>query len=106
MARVSYRSGQSVDEMRKLLEDVVATDNRPEWRRWAAELLGLNPPMIQNEDINVDSLLPIPPPESTPVEELPLIAPPAPNAPVPVFDREDLLSQPPAIELLPAPAGS
>jgi Tfp pilus assembly protein PilF len=91
LARASFRSGQSVDEMRPLLEDVLATDTRPEFRRWAAELLGLNP------DSRAITSFPTPAPvrehpsraksspqpageESSSVEELPLIAPPAPPA--------------------------
>lgn len=88
LARASLRSGKTVDEIRPILEDVVATDARPEWNRWAAEQLGMNPispesptlPTVTREQ----SSFPIPDADETSAdEELPLIAPPSPDSHVP-----------------------
>jgi len=85
LARVSSRTGRSVDEIRPLLEDVLATDTRPEWRRWARELLGVHP--ISSPPDSSDST-PVEvydtnsvPSRNVPssAEELPLIAPPPPD---------------------------
>lgn len=43
LARVSLRNGQTVEEVRPFLDDVIATDTRPEWRKWARDTLGLHP---------------------------------------------------------------
>jgi tetratricopeptide (TPR) repeat protein len=95
LARASFRSGQSVDEMRPLLEDVLAGDSRAEWRQWAAELLGTNPKLTgDTSNENFESLLSTPLEEPTSVEELPLLAPPPPDTEQPVFDSESLFDLP------------
>lgn len=43
LARASFRSGDSVAEMRPLLEDVLAVDQRPEWVCWAENMTGTHP---------------------------------------------------------------
>lgn len=84
-ARVALRSGQSVDEIRPMLDDVVATDTRPEWRRWARELLGIHPQSELSESCDLpcaechDSSVIPSISEPLPVEGLPLIAPPRPR---------------------------
>jgi Tfp pilus assembly protein PilF len=100
LARANFRSGESVDEMRPLLEDVMTMDSRPEWRRWAAELLGLNPPPIGTAESKMaESVLSEPAGEPVPAEELPLIAPPMPDAPPPAFDPDALFKLPPEAEI-------
>jgi tetratricopeptide (TPR) repeat protein len=100
LARASFRSGESVEEMRPLLEDVLTMDSRPEWRRWAAELLGLNPPLIGTAESKMaESVLSEPAGEPAAVEELPLIAPPMPDAPPPAFDPDELFKLPPEAEI-------
>ena len=88
LARASFRNGESVDQMRVLLEDVLATDSRPEWRRWAAEKLGLNPVNVATSTLTKTQTLE-PPTVPAPadnkkhdaIEDLPLIPPPSPNNP-------------------------
>jgi Tfp pilus assembly protein PilF len=102
LARASYRSGTKVDEMRPLLEDVLATNPQPEWQRWAAELMGMNPPSsLTVSPETIDSVLSQPESESQSVEELPLIAPPAPDARVPVLLPAVPLSLPSEPSILP-----
>lgn len=94
LARTSFRSSDSVDEMRPVLEDVLATDSRPEWRRWSGELLGLNPidvaapRSMTTPAASGSELLPSPIDEKTPIEELPLIPPPLPQT-KPIADYFD-----------------
>jgi hypothetical protein len=86
LARVSLRSGQSANAIRPLLEDVLATDPRPEWRRWAGETLGLasahscpSPPGPGPTPPR-DEPFPLPAGEEpTVLEDLPLLAPPLPE---------------------------
>jgi tetratricopeptide (TPR) repeat protein len=88
-ARIAMRSGQTVDDIRPLLEDVVATDSRPEWRHWAKEQLGLHPSSTCPDfcavpGATIDDSMSTPTlnsPEQT--EELPLITPPMPSGPNP-----------------------
>jgi tetratricopeptide (TPR) repeat protein len=96
-ARASDRSGTQVDQMRPLLEDVLATNPRPEWRRWAADLLGVNPPQFSANSLETvtPQALPQAPGNASDssTEELPLIAPPQPTAepaPLPLDDSEPL----------------
>jgi hypothetical protein len=99
LARASFRNGTAVDEMRPILEDVLATDPRPHWRAWSAELLGVNPSHRTTtrhteapSDGNFEGIQQ-PGADQTPVEELPLIAPPMPDAkpPATYFDETLLL---------------
>jgi Tfp pilus assembly protein PilF len=88
LARVCFRCGETVAEMRPILEDVVATDARPEWRRWAAEQLGLHSTELLLEEaaeMTIDQYSnPAPAIGPSPtVEELPLIIPPTPDSPSP-----------------------
>ena len=39
LARASVRMGESTDETRRLLEELVLKDDRPEWRDWAMSTL-------------------------------------------------------------------
>jgi Tfp pilus assembly protein PilF len=95
LARASFRSGQSVDELRPLLEDVLTIDTRPEWRRWAAEQLGLNPPPTGASPSKMPGAAVLTPAKDPcPVEELPVIAPPMPDAPPPAFDPDELFKLP------------
>lgn len=96
LARASFRSGETVDEMRPLLEDVLMADTRPEWRCWAAEKLGLNAPQTPAAPLpaepHVDAPQPAPHETSPAVEEeLPLLAPPGPSADVPTVSAENNL---------------
>jgi tetratricopeptide (TPR) repeat protein len=93
LARTSFRNDEPVEQRRTVLEDILATDSRPEWRRWAAEQLGLNPvpsespmpesiaPKDKPATLQLSNPTPASPPSSKqqPVEELPLIAPPNPG---------------------------
>jgi hypothetical protein len=88
--------------MRPLLEDVLATNPQPEWQRWAAELMGMNPPSsLTVSPETIDSVLSQPESESQSVEELPLIAPPAPDARAPVLLPAAPLSLPSEPSILP-----
>lgn len=96
LARASFRSGETVDEMRPLLEDVLMADTRAEWRCWAAEKLGLHAPPAPSAPLPVappvDAPRPAPHHTSPAVEEeLPLLAPPAPSADVPTVSAENNL---------------
>jgi Flp pilus assembly protein TadD len=93
LARASFRNDEPVEQRRPVLEDILATDSRPEWRQWAAEQLGLNPPVseppptepLPSKDKPAALQLSNPAPAAPPpnkqqsVEELPLIAPPNPS---------------------------
>lgn len=96
LARASFRSGETVDEMRPLLEDVLMADARPEWRCWAAEKLGLNAPPTPSAPLS--AVPPVDAPRAAPhqtspavEEELPLLAPPAPSTDVPTVSGENNL---------------
>jgi Tfp pilus assembly protein PilF len=60
LARATIRSGQSVDDARPLLEDVLAVDPRPEWICWAEGLLGVHPYSSGDPPANGPELLPEP----------------------------------------------
>jgi Tfp pilus assembly protein PilF len=99
LARVCFRCGETVAEMRPILEDVVATDTRPEWRRWAAEQLGLHSTELLLEEaaeMTTDHYsIPSSAVEPSPtVEELPLIVPPTPDSPslTPAADQSTTLT--------------
>ena len=66
LARASLRNGQSVDQVRDVLDDIIAVDTRPEWREWASEQLGLHPPTERLT--RAPESLPSPVPEPQPLE--------------------------------------
>jgi tetratricopeptide (TPR) repeat protein len=90
LARASFRNGETVNQMRPVLEDVLASDPRPEWRHWASELLGLNPAEVPEvSSLHGPSVLDNEPAataaggendDSQSAEELPLLSPPQPEA--------------------------
>lgn len=43
LIRAQLRNGQTIDEVRPLLSDLILYDTRPDWVSWAREQLGLNP---------------------------------------------------------------
>ena len=106
LARATYRSGQRVDQMRPLLEDVVATSENPDWRRWAAELLGVNPiPIGANatpdfKRMVAPSAQPLPVEPAPTIEELPLNLRPVPDTNPPASNLEDAFKLPPLPDLL------
>jgi tetratricopeptide (TPR) repeat protein len=107
LARASFRSGQSVNEMRPLLEDVLAMDPRPEWRHWATELLGTNPkPIDDKAGDRFESRLSTSPQEPASIEELPLLSPPPPDAALPAFEPDTHFELPQESEILSPPPDS
>ncbi|HEY4232076.1 MAG TPA: hypothetical protein VGM76_01490, partial [Lacipirellulaceae bacterium] len=67
LARAEIRSGHTVDQERCVLEDVVATNPRCEWRDWASDLMGIHP----LNGIPIDThILPEPLPLPSPTEQM------------------------------------
>ena len=80
LARASFRAGDTVEEMYVVLQDILATDSRPEWRSWAAEKLGLNAAALAEmgmPETTRSHSNPAEPLEHEQVEELPIINAPA-----------------------------
>lgn len=98
LARASFRNGETVEQMRTVLEDILATDSRTEWRCWAAEKLGMDAATLPSMPANLPSIPKSTPAESpaTPgqVEELPLLPPPSPDTERPVSISDEAMALP------------
>ncbi len=65
LTSVRMKNGQSVDELRPMLEAIVFGDNRPEWIEWARDLLGTNPIPMVAETLPANHAVPATPPSPT-----------------------------------------
>ncbi len=100
IARASFRNGETVEEMYTILQDVLATDPRTEWRCWAAEKLGLNAarmasvPEALPDPSSPEPAVSLPKAGSSQEEELPLISSPLPDAEISDSGDHDSASLP------------
>lgn len=62
LASARLKNGESIEELRPLLEAVVLSDNRTEWAEWAHDQLGRNPITVASRISSSDSPAPPAPP--------------------------------------------
>lgn len=67
LARALVRSDRPIEEIRPVLDEIMALDRRPEWRSWAMDKLGLHPEAGATSETEP----PAPSPESIPIPDNP-----------------------------------